>query len=210
MTGRERPACVRPFGRFTTTKAGRLPAITASTSRKGRPQSTDTPPQQAMALPRSDPDRDEPTARLAPERRCRPPPSEGRQLCFATFRAALTSENAAYGGFHRSHAKKNRYQIRVRPLLGVLSAPLLTSGFSNTNQPHLVLEWPSADAIALATCIERHGAVYDALPVALELAREATAALEAAEQAERARQRGAEQALQAALEVLAEGALGIL
>ena len=45
---------------------------------------------------------------------------------------------------------------------------------------------------------------------ALELAREATAALEAAEQAERARQRGAEQALQAALEVLAEGALGIL
>ena len=70
---------------------------------------------------------------------------------------------------------------------------------------YLVGEWPAGDDIALATYIERHGAVHDALPVALELAREATAALEAAEQAERTRQREAEQALQAALEELAEG-----
>ena len=70
---------------------------------------------------------------------------------------------------------------------------------------YLIGEWPASDDIALATYIEREGAVYDALPAALELAREATAALQAAEQAERARQREAVQALQAALEELAEG-----
>ena len=70
---------------------------------------------------------------------------------------------------------------------------------------YLIGEWPAADDIALATYIERKGAVYDALPAALELAQEATAALQAAEQAERARQREAEQALQAALEELAGG-----
>ena len=53
-------------------------------------------------------------------------------------------------------------------------------------------EWPASDDIALATYIEREQAVYDALPAALELAREATAALQAAEQAERTRQRDAE------------------
>ena len=70
---------------------------------------------------------------------------------------------------------------------------------------YLIGEWPASDDIALATYIEREQAVYDALPAALELAREATAALEAAEQAEWARQRDAEQALQAALEELATG-----
>ena len=79
------------------------------------------------------------------------------------------------------------------------------SGGGPTYYRYLVGEWPASDDIALATYIERKGAVYDALPAALELAREATAALEAAEQAERARQREAEQALQAALEELAEG-----
>ena len=79
------------------------------------------------------------------------------------------------------------------------------SGGGPTYYRYLVGEWPASDDIALATYIERKGAVYDALPAALELAREATAALQAAEQAERARQREAEQALQAALEELAEG-----
>ena len=70
---------------------------------------------------------------------------------------------------------------------------------------YLIGEWPTSDDIALATYAEREQAIYDALPAALELAREATAALEAAEQAEWARQRDAEQALQAALEELATG-----
>ena len=70
---------------------------------------------------------------------------------------------------------------------------------------YLIGEWPTSDDIALATYAERVQAVYDALPVALESAREATAALQAAEQAEWTRQRDAEQALQAALEELATG-----
>ena len=75
-----------------------------------------------------------------------------------------------------------------------------------TYYQYLIGEWPqSAGEIALSGYNERQRVVYDALPLALEFAREATAALEAAEQAERARQREAEQALQAALEELAEG-----
>ena len=70
---------------------------------------------------------------------------------------------------------------------------------------YLIGEWPTSDDIALATYIEREIAVYDALPAALELAREVTAALEAAEDAERAHQREAEEALEAALERLVEG-----
>ena len=70
---------------------------------------------------------------------------------------------------------------------------------------YLIGEWPASDDIALATYIEREQAVYDALPAALELAREATAALQAAEQAERTRQREAEQALQDALAEVTEG-----
>ena len=75
-----------------------------------------------------------------------------------------------------------------------------------TYYQYLIGEWPvDAGEIALSGYKERQRAVYDALPVALELAKEATAALEAAEQEEWARQRDAEQALQAALEELATG-----
>ncbi len=70
---------------------------------------------------------------------------------------------------------------------------------------YLIGEWPTSDDIALATYAEREQAVYDALPAALELAREATAALEAAEQEEWARQKEAEQALQDSLEALVTG-----
>ena len=78
-------------------------------------------------------------------------------------------------------------------------------GGGPTYYRYLVGEWPASDDIALATYIQRQSAVYDALPAALELAQEATAALQAAEQAERARQQQAEQALQDALAVLADG-----
>ena len=75
-----------------------------------------------------------------------------------------------------------------------------------TYYQYLIGEWPvDAGEIALSAFKERQRVVHDALPIALESAREATAALEAAEQAERTRQRDAEQALQAALEVLTEG-----
>ena len=75
-----------------------------------------------------------------------------------------------------------------------------------TYYQYLIGEWPvDAGEIALSGYNERQRAVYDALPVALELAREATAALQAAEEAERARLKEAEQALQDALEALATG-----
>ena len=75
-----------------------------------------------------------------------------------------------------------------------------------TYYQYLIGEWPvDAGEIALSGYNERQRAVYDALPAALELAQEATAALAAAEQAERTRQKEAEQALQDALEALATG-----
>ena len=42
VTWRERPACVRPLGLVTTAKAGRTPAITAFTSRRGQLRSSVT------------------------------------------------------------------------------------------------------------------------------------------------------------------------